>query len=380
MRCALPLGKQQQYNQQGANIVQKTILLSILLCAFASQAAAQGSEAAAQGSEAPRNSAGQKQQESVPQLASSAATGAKRQLRAYPLIRSLGKADSTFAQLVWEVNENQRRWDKGQPLLPLALYVYIVGARDNIFAISKQSGISLEGIATLNRMLHPGGLPQGHILLPNHSGIFVPPSPSATAKAAPKPDAKPGAKLETWEERLREGRKNLLFHRLVVGGQVYWYYPNSRFRSGERRQFLSQGFRSPVQPPLRGVRKGFVITSPFGTRRDPISGRQSFHDGIDIRSPYGAAVYSISDATVIEVGQSVLYGLFVRLRLDNGKQQQAIYGHLTALLVRKGQQVRAGEAIGNSGNSGRSTGPHLHLSIFEQGRAVDPARLLRNMY
>lgn len=354
--------------------MQKTILLTVLLCVFALKAAAQASKA-------PDSSAGQKQQESVPHLAANAAASAKRWLRAYPVIRSLDKTDSTFAQLVWEVNENRRRWDKGLPLLPLALYVYMVGARDNIFVISKQSGILLEGIATLNRMIHPGKMPQGHILLPNHSGIFVPSSPSATAKAEikakPRPGAKPGAKrnakLDIWEERLREGRKGLLFHRLVVGGQVYWYYPSSRFRTGERRQFLSQGFRSPV-------RSKFVITSPFGTRRDPISGRQSFHDGIDIRSPYGAAVYSIADATVIEVGQSLLYGLFVRLRLDNGKQQQAIYGHLTALLVRKGQQVRAGEAIGGSGNSGRSTGPHLHLSIFERGRAVDPARLLRNMY
>ena len=288
--------------------------------------------------------------------------------RAYPVIDSLDQRKGVFQQFLLEVQENKRRWAQNRALLPITLYLYQVRERDNIFNISARASISPESIATLNRIAHPSNLPRGYIMLPNHSGIFLPQDQSQNGR-----EQEPHQGLSAWEKQLYENRQALLFHRLVVGDRIYFYYPKNQFNQAERRYFLSQSFRSPVQ-------QKFNITSPFGTRTDPISGRKSFHDGIDIRSPYGAPVYSIANGTVIEVGQSSLYGLFIRLRLDNGKKQQAIYGHLIALLVREGQRVNAGEAIGNSGNSGRSTGPHLHLSIFERDRAIDPARLLRNIY
>ena len=289
---------------------------------------------------------------------------------AYPVIDSLERAEGVFAQFLREVQQNNRRWAQRRALLPLSLYLYQVRKADTIFTISAKAGLSPESIATLNRIAHPNNLPlpNYYIMLPNNSGIFLPKDESQNGL-----EQQPHQGLSAWENQLRENRTELLFHRLVVGKRVYFYYPKSRFTTKERRYFLSRSFRSPVQ-------QKFTITSPFGSRSDPISGKQSFHDGIDIRSPYGAPVYSIANATVIEAGQSPLYGLFVRIKLHHRKEQEAIYGHLIAVLVREGQRVSAGEAIGNSGNSGRSTGPHLHLSIFEQGRAVDPAKLLRNVY
>ncbi|MEM9424724.1 MAG: M23 family metallopeptidase, partial [Spirochaetota bacterium] len=157
------------------------------------------------------------------------------------------------------------------------------------------------------------------------------------------------------------------------GKRAYFYYPKSPFNVEERRHFLDNTLRSPVQQKL-------YITSPFGNRRDPITGRKSYHDGLDIRSPYGAPVYSVANGTVLNLGESKLYGLFVKIRLDTDKDYVALYGHLTAVLVHEGQRINAGEVIGNSGQSGRSTGPHLHLTIFHKGKTIDPGPLLRGLY
>ncbi len=288
----------------------------------------------------------------------------------YPVIPELSQGKGVFKQFLIEVEENKKRWAQYRSFLPITLYVYRIRAQDSIFSISAKASISMESIATLNRIEHPGGLPlsRNYILLPNNSGVFLPQDQSQDGR-----EQQPYQSLSAWEQRLRQNRDQLLFHRLVIGQRAYFYYPKSRFGVAERRYFLDNVFRSPIQQRLH-------ITSGFGVRRDPITGKSSFHDGLDIRSPYGAPIYSIANGTVLEFGENRLYGLYVKVRLDNGKEQVALYGHLTAVLVRKGQRVSAGEVIGNSGQSGRSTGPHLHLTIFQSGKAVNPAPLFRKLY
>ena len=298
--------------------------------------------------------------------------------RDYPRIPDLSRPTGIFRQFLFEVQENKKYWAQGQPLLPISLYVYRIKARDNIFSISAKTSVSVESIATLNRIEHPNGLPskQNYILLPNNSGIFLPQDQSTDGE-----EREPYQSLSVWEQQLRGNRADILYHRLVVGSRVYFYYPRSQFNLEERRYFLDNVFRSPVQ-------RQFYITSPFGMRRDPITGRPSFHDGIDIRSAYGAPIYSIANGIVLEYGESRLYGLYVKIRLEHGmnhdmahdKSQVALYGHLSAVLVHTGQRVNAGEVIGNSGQSGRITGPHLHLTIFENGKAVNPAPLFKGLY
>ncbi len=290
--------------------------------------------------------------------------------QAYPVITELKQATGIFKQFLIEVQENKQRWAQGKSLLPIVLYQYQIKQQDSLFTISAKTSISVESIATLNRIEHPRGLPRdkSYILLPNNSGIFLPQDQSQDGL-----EKQPYQSLSPWEQKLRLNRSKILFHRLVVGKRTYFYYPKSQFSQEERHYFLDNVLRSPVQKKLH-------ITSPFGSRRDPISGKSSYHDGLDIRSPYAAPVYSIANGTVLELGESKLYGLFVKIRLDNGKQQVALYGHLTAVLVSKGDRVNAGEAIGNSGKSGRSQGPHLHLSIFQNGKAIDPEPLFKNLY
>jgi len=114
------------------------------------------------------------------------------------------------------------------------------------------------------------------------------------------------------------------------------------------------------------------ITSPFGNRFHPIVGQVMFHDGIDVANRVGTSVYATADGIVKFVGLKDYYGKMVMLNhAESGCE--TVYAHLNQSLVTSGQFVRRGDLIGYMGNSGRSTGPHLHYEVRENGnRPINP--------
>jgi len=117
----------------------------------------------------------------------------------------------------------------------------------------------------------------------------------------------------------------------------------------------------------------FKLTSKYGMRFHPVLKAYRFHTGIDLSANY-EVVYSIFSGVVTEVGENKINGKYVKISQGN---LQSIYAHLSALLVRKGEWISAGDMLGVSGNSGRSTGPHLHLSIKISEKFVNPLALLK---
>lgn len=120
-----------------------------------------------------------------------------------------------------------------------------------------------------------------------------------------------------------------------------------------------------------------VVTSGFGLRRDPFSGRVKPHAGVDLRMAYGAEVTSVAPGRVSFAGDQKGYGLTVVVDHANGLQTR--YAHLSSTSVRVGDTVEAGQPVARVGNSGRSTGPHLHMELLSQGRPVDPGDLLKRV-
>ena len=112
------------------------------------------------------------------------------------------------------------------------------------------------------------------------------------------------------------------------------------------------------------------FSSAFGMRRHPILGYKRMHKGIDIAAPWGSPVYAASDGVVKFAGRSSGYGNFVKV--DHGGAYATGYGHLSRIYVRNGEHVRRGERIGAVGNTGLSTGPHLHYELYRNGVAVNP--------
>lgn len=116
------------------------------------------------------------------------------------------------------------------------------------------------------------------------------------------------------------------------------------------------------------------ITSFFGRRKDPFGHGLEFHDGVDFSAAYGTAVRATASGRVVWAGWAKGYGLAVVV--DHGYGYRTLYGHLSRLEVRAGQEVSRGEILGRVGSTGRSTGPHLHYSVFLRGLAVDPRAYL----
>jgi len=112
------------------------------------------------------------------------------------------------------------------------------------------------------------------------------------------------------------------------------------------------------------------LTSHFGWRADPLDGRVRFHRGVDVRAAYGTEVPAVAQGTVVFAGEQGGYGTTVVVEHPQGLRTR--YAHLSASVVRVGDQVTAGQPIGRVGSSGRSTGAHLHFEVEQAGRRIDP--------
>lgn len=116
------------------------------------------------------------------------------------------------------------------------------------------------------------------------------------------------------------------------------------------------------------------LTGTFGGRPDPFTGEPAFHQGLDISTEKGRAVYATADATVESASYTGDYGNLIVLRHDFGLATR--YGHLSKFSVRPGAAVRRGDIIGYVGSTGRSTGAHLHYEIVANGKLINPLKLL----
>jgi len=119
------------------------------------------------------------------------------------------------------------------------------------------------------------------------------------------------------------------------------------------------------------------ITGVFGERLDPFSGEGAFHSGLDIASRYGDEIRATGDGIVDTVEQRAGYGRLVIV--DHGFGVTTWYGHLSGFNVQVGMRVKCGDVIGYEGDSGRSTGPHLHYEVRIYNTPVNPWRYLRNV-
>ena len=116
------------------------------------------------------------------------------------------------------------------------------------------------------------------------------------------------------------------------------------------------------------------VTSGFGQRVHPIDGTADFHTGVDLRAPEGAAIHAAMSGVVKSAGPRGGYGNAVEI--DHGGGVSTLYAHASSLSVKPGDVVTAGESLGEVGQTGKTTGPHLHCEVRAQGKAIDPKKAL----
>lgn len=134
----------------------------------------------------------------------------------------------------------------------------------------------------------------------------------------------------------------------------------------KQKQWISS--YSSITYPLKSIK----ITSPYGYRRDPFTGKLSWHNGLDLRAKNEPA-YAMMDGIVEKVGYDNRSGYYVILKHGN---YRVSYCHLSSIIVRKGEYVYPGIIVGVTGNTGHSTGSHLHLTCKKDGKSFNPTILL----
>lgn len=133
----------------------------------------------------------------------------------------------------------------------------------------------------------------------------------------------------------------------------------------------NQKFREEVALAGRPVKLGWM-SSGFGRRVDPITGRMAWHAGADFAGKPGSDVVAVASGVVTFAGDKNGYGRMIEI--NHGAGYITRYGHHDELLVAAGDVVKKGQVIGRMGSTGRSTGPHVHFEVLKDGRQVDPAR------
>jgi len=127
--------------------------------------------------------------------------------------------------------------------------------------------------------------------------------------------------------------------------------------------------------PMGSPTPGQSISSRYGARKDPFTGRKAVHGGLDFRAKTGVAVLATGSGKVTKAGRLGGYGKLVEIKHANGITTR--YAHLSRILVKVGQVVVKGKTVGKVGSTGRSTGPHLHYEVRHSGKTVDPLKYVR---
>ena len=129
---------------------------------------------------------------------------------------------------------------------------------------------------------------------------------------------------------------------------------------------------TPASPDATSVTP--EVSSGFGARKDPINGTQGFHTGVDVAAEEGSPVLAAAPGIVLRAGRRGGYGNAVEI--DNGSGISTLYGHASALAVKEGDSVKAGDPVAFVGHTGRATGSHLHFEVRKDGKPIDPKSTL----
>jgi len=233
---------------------------------------------------------------------------------------------------------------------------YTVQQGDTLSGIAQRFGLAMDTLISFNGIQDARALRVGaRLALPNANGLAY--------------RVRRGDSLEGIAGRFAVALDDLLDWNslessLIVPGQEL-FIPGARLSEHDLARVFGRLFILPTHGRL---------SSRFGLRGDPFTGVSRFHNGVDLAGTVGTPVVAAMSGKVSMLGFNPNYGRYVILSHAEGFQ--TLYGHLDGVRVRKGARVKQGELIGTMGNSGYSTGSHLHFSIFLRGEPVDPSRYL----
>ncbi|MCL2440434.1 MAG: M23 family metallopeptidase [Treponema sp.] len=235
---------------------------------------------------------------------------------------------------------------------------YRVQRGDSVSGIAHKFGVSVGAIIASNDIRNARRLQEGASLrIPNIDGI---PYQVQRGDSLLKISASFNVPLEVILDV-----NDIKSDNIKVGETIF--IPGARMNDIDLRLSLGELFAYPLQSRF--------ITSHYGMRKDPITGVLQFHAGVDFRANTGTTVMASLDGIVSVVSENRLYGKYIIISHTNG--YKTFYAHLNSVNVRQGDRVTRGRKIGEVGNTGYSTGPHLHFGIYDKNnRLINPLELL----
>lgn len=243
---------------------------------------------------------------------------------------------------------------------PVTYQTYKVTSGDTISGIAKKFGLTnISTLISVNDIGNVRQLAAGQKLrIPSIDGIIY------TVK---KGDSLSGitGKYKISLEQLLDVNE-LSSETLTAGQQLF--LPGAAMDANSLRNAMGELFRMPIAAQFRW-------SSPYGYRIDPIAGVKSFHTGTDMACPTGTPILAAMSGKVTTTGINRVYGNYVII--DHGNGYQTLYAHMSKIIASKGQWVSQGTRIGLVGSTGYSTGPHLHFTVYKNGKLIDPKTVLK---
>ncbi len=277
----------------------------------------------------------------------------------YPEIKNLDINDTIFKQYCDDVSNARiaiANCATGTDL-PIFFYRYKVKKGDSLLKIAARCSVPYDAIVTLNRIESAQVELYGkELILPTLPAMYLP------------EDAK--TVLEKLTEALyRKSKIDSVKISVYEGGskRKILCFANGLFDGTIRAFFFKPYYRYPLQDG--------ILTSGFGKRPSPFTGRPSYHPGIDLAAPKGSPVMACAAGRVKEISYNKVYGNHIIIRHKDGKI--SLYGHLSKVYASLNEKVKSGTIIGAVGSTGMSTGPHLHFEIRENGVPKNPSKYIQ---
>jgi len=243
---------------------------------------------------------------------------------------------------------------------PVSYQTYKVRSGDTISGIAKKFGLrNISSLISVNDIGNVRQLCAGQKLkIPSIDGVvYTVKAGDSIDSIAKKNNINIGELLDV----------NDITSEVLTAGQVL-FLPGVGLDSKTLKNAMGDLFMMPISAKFRW-------SSPYGSRIDPIANVKSFHTGTDMACPTGTPILASMSGKVTAAGINRVYGNYVII--DHGNGYQTLYAHMSKIIATKGQWVSQGTRIGLVGSTGYSTGPHLHFTVYKNGKLVDPMTVLK---
>lgn len=271
-----------------------------------------------------------------------------------PEIEELSSLNFLFAQYQQDVqnaNKNYYREKENE----LIFYRYKAKNDETLISIASRCSIRQDTLATINSISESKEIVAGKtLLLPSCDGLYIP--------------LKPENSFELLLSSEQADNINEQTIKVKNGTREFYFLPQKKFSMSLRAYFLNPGMSMPLEKS--------VLTSAFGMRISPISGKWKMHKGIDLAAARGSRILACREGLVkLAAKGNPVYGNYVVLKHPNG--MESLYAHMDLISVEKNQKVTTGQTLGTVGTTGLSTGPHLHFEISQNGSPLNPENYLK---